>query len=95
MRRARKKNAFVKAVTPTHIARLVKQYNGKCAAPWCDEKLSDGYHLDHIMPLAKGGTHEPNNVQLLCAHCNYSKNAKHPDDWLKQHGQLPLARTGS
>jgi 5-methylcytosine-specific restriction endonuclease McrA len=29
--------------------------------------------LDHIIPLAKGGTHEYANVQLLCLPCNCSK----------------------
>ena len=94
-RRTRKSNAYVADVTATDIARMKKQSAGLCAAPWCNAPLSDGYHIDHIMPLAKGGTHEPGNVQLLCAHCNMTKHAKHPDDWLKEHGELPLERTGT
>ena len=29
--------------------------------------------LDHIIPLAKGGTHTWNNVQCACAMCNSEK----------------------
>ena len=31
--------------------------------------------LDHIIPLAKGGTHERKNVQLACFICNSKKSA--------------------
>jgi hypothetical protein len=31
-------------------------------------------HLDHVVPLSKGGTHQPANVQLLCRQCNTRKN---------------------
>jgi 5-methylcytosine-specific restriction endonuclease McrA len=38
-------------------------------------------HIDHIMPLALGGRNIDSNVQLLCARCNQTKSAKHPDVW--------------
>lgn len=30
-------------------------------------------HLDHITPLARGGTDRPTNLQPLCADCNQRK----------------------
>ena len=33
-------------------------------------------HLDHIIPLSKGGHHLYTNVQTSCAPCNLSKNNK-------------------
>lgn len=36
----------------------------------------DAMHLDHIIPLSKGGTHEPNNVRITHAKCNLSKHSK-------------------
>ena len=75
-RKARKRAAFVAPVTATDIARMTEQQAGRCAAPWCDASLADGYHVDHIIPLAKGGTHEPGNVQLLCPGCNLSKGCE-------------------
>jgi len=36
----------------------------------------DQLTLDHVVPLAKGGTHTPENWQCLCLRCNSSKSAK-------------------
>jgi len=33
-------------------------------------------HVDHIMPLSKGGLHHPSNLQILTAIANMSKGAK-------------------
>ena len=36
-------------------------------------------HIDHIKPVAKGGTNDPSNLQILCEKCNL---AKHTDEWV-------------
>ena len=51
-----------------------RQY-GLCAA--CDTPLPEtGHHLDHIIPLARGGRNEDGNVQLLCPKCNLKKGSR-------------------
>lgn len=79
-------------VSPDIERRLLEQQRNRCAAPWCRKKLAGrkAWHLDHIIPLARGGLHDDENLQILCAPCNVRKNAKHPDDWLIEHGELPL-----
>jgi 5-methylcytosine-specific restriction endonuclease McrA len=47
-----------------------------------------GYHKDHVVPLALGGEHAPNNIQLLCPACNLSKGARHPVDFMQSKGML-------
>lgn len=58
----------------------------KCVV--CKVSIKNKYHVDHIMPLALGGEHKKENIQLLCPSCNLSKHAKHPVDFMRQRGFL-------
>lgn len=42
--------------------------------------------LDHIIPISRGGTHEPSNVQLACFKCNCSKGPGAANDQLRLIG---------
>lgn len=67
-------------------AKLFRLQRGKCAC--CGLPLGDDYHLDHIMPLALGGSNTDDNIQLLRSKCNLQKNAKHPVEFMQQRGFL-------
>jgi 5-methylcytosine-specific restriction endonuclease McrA len=43
----------------------------------CNADISNGYHIDHKMPVARGGSSSPQNLQLLCQTCNESKGARY------------------
>jgi 5-methylcytosine-specific restriction endonuclease McrA len=58
----------------------------KCVV--CLVSIKKKYHLDHIVPLAKGGTHTRENVQLLCPSCNVRKSAKDPIEFMQSRGFL-------
>jgi len=64
----------------THTAADVRaQYErqkGRCY--WCGQKLGRNYHVDHVIPIALGGSNGPENLVIACAKCNASKGAKHP-----------------
>lgn len=66
--------------------KLLALQKGKCAC--CGLPLGDDYHLDHIMPLALGGSNTDDNIQLLRAKCNLQKSAKHPVDFMQERGLL-------
>lgn len=38
------------------------------------------FHVDHIIPVSKGGKHHPDNLQILTAFDNLSKGAKYQSD---------------
>ena len=84
-RRARKKSTKGK-ISKGLPAKLFKLQRGMC--PCCRQPLGDDYHLDHIMPLALGGTNTDENMQLLRQRCNNQKHAKHPVDFMQQRGFL-------
>lgn len=68
------------------VKQLSVLQQGKCAI--CRRSLDAGFHVDHIIPLALGGSHTKRNIQLLCASCNVRKSAKHPIDFMQERGFL-------
>lgn len=68
------------------ISRLGAAQRWKCVVCKCD--ISSAYHVDHITPLAKGGKHEPTNIQLLCPTCNVKKSDKDPIRFMQERGFL-------
>lgn len=85
--KAHKKIAKIKRkykikATQTQTIISINQFerdNWICQLCGCDVDLikptnKDNYaHLDHIIPLSKGGQHITNNVQTLCRKCNINK----------------------
>lgn len=45
-------------------------------------------HIDHINPLARGGSNAITNIQFLCSRCNKSKGARDPIDFMRANGRL-------
>lgn len=41
-----------------------------------DWNTPDKAHIDHIIPISKGGNSEPKNLRVLCRTCNLSKQDK-------------------
>jgi len=69
------------------ISNILKLQKNKCAA--CAVVISgSNYHVDHIQPIALGGSNWPSNLQILCPTCNMSKGAKKPEDFYAGLGYL-------
>lgn len=61
---------FVEEVDP----KLVIEAQTVVICPRCHRAITDGYDLDHIIPLAMGGLHHPSNVQALHVECHRKKS---------------------
>lgn len=77
-RRAREKNANGR-FTADELKKLKLLQENKCL--WCGVELDDKYHVDHIIPLSKGGTNYIHNLAITCSACNLSKGNKLLKDW--------------
>ena len=56
------------------IKALLKYQDYKCK--YCLDDVTDGYHLDHVIPVAKGGPATKENIVAACGWCNQSKGDK-------------------
>ena len=68
---SKKKRISIKASTRYQI---LKRDNHQCQS--CGATVNDGAKLeiDHIKPVSKGGTNDPDNLQVLCKDCNLGKS---------------------
>ncbi len=79
-RRARVQNAEGNH-TAADIRKQYKAQHGRCYYKGAHVKLGDAYHIDHVIPLSRGGSNGPENLVLTCPHCNMAKGAKLPHEW--------------
>ncbi len=75
VRRARAAGAHGCA-TPEQVRQRVAFY-GECCA-YCGGPFQ---HVDHVIPLSRGGTAWPANLRPACAPCNLSKATKRLAEW--------------
>ena len=56
---------------------IMKRDNFRCQL--CGSTAADGVklHVDHILPVAKGGKTKPENLRTLCDRCNMGKSDKY------------------
>ena len=72
---------------PDDIERKMQEQNFKCGI--CGEPLDSNYHLDHILPVSKGGASTYENLQVAHSTCNLAKRDKMY--WERPDGQMVMA----
>lgn len=83
--KARKKNS-IGTHSGEDIKSLLEAQKWKCAI--CKISVKNGYHVDHVIPLAKGGRNDKSNLQILCQRCNCRKHDKDPIAFARENGLL-------
>lgn len=72
--------------TATDVLAIGALQRWRCAC--CHVDIKRKYHVDHIEPIAKGGSNDRLNLQLLCPMCNISKQDRHPVEFMQTRGFL-------
>ena len=68
-----------------------KMFNDHPNCESCNKALKyKSFQIDHIMPLACGGTNEPDNLQILCKPCHFDKTRGE-----QENGYVKLSQTES
>ena len=81
VRRARLLGATGEApVSEEFLSRLHADYTTR-GCSWCGG-TEETPHVDHIVPLVRGGLHVEDNLQILCGTCNRSKGSRTMDEWI-------------
>ena len=92
----RNRTARRKAAEGSHTAQeiieLLDRQNWKCAE--CGASLQEKRHIDHVVPLSRGGSNYISNLQGLCPTCNCSKNARTPEEWARVKRCVTHSRRG-
>jgi 5-methylcytosine-specific restriction endonuclease McrA len=79
-RRRSRKVAAKGRYTDLDVHKQLDKQKGICY--WCPAILTK-YHVDHKVPLSKGGSNYPRNIVCACPPCNLRKNNKMPAEWKK------------
>lgn len=84
---AAKRRALVAASPATFTVEqwleIVERYGHRCA--YCQRKPRK-LTMDHVVPLAKGGTHTDDNIVPACFDCNRRKHVKSAAEFLIERG---------
>ncbi|MEJ7871707.1 MAG: HNH endonuclease [Rubrobacteraceae bacterium] len=82
-RRARKQQAQG-SHTFNEVWRMAEDQGWLCG--YCEVPLFGVFHVDHILPLSRGGSDSWDNLAVTCKFCNLRKSTKNAEEyieWLK------------
>ncbi len=78
-----------KQFSQTKRTAIYNKNKGRCAI--CGKFVPyDVFTIDHVIPLAKGGTNKINNLQCTCKTCNLIKQDILPDDLMGKLTEIVL-----
>ena len=65
--------------TGSEIRAQYKRQRGACY--YCGVEVGKEYHVDHVVPLSRGGTNDISNLVIACPTCNHKKHARLPHEF--------------
>lgn len=86
-RRARMKEAGG-SFTAEDIKDLYATQGGRCY--YCSVEIEEGYHIEHMTPLSRGGRNDVSNICLACAPCNFKKHTKTAEEFKGETNEIAI-----
>lgn len=83
LRQHRRRAPGSRGVTPAEWLTICQRFSdarGVALCAYC--RNWPGEWIDHVVPISRGGLHEPNNVVPACASCNVQKRGRLLSEWL-------------
>lgn len=80
--KARRRAAERGGISTGDLRRWLERQTKVCK--WCGAECAGDHHVDHIVPLSKGGKHAEENLAIACPSCNLRKNAKMPAEFIAE-----------
>lgn len=68
--------------TRADVQRQYEVQHGNCF--YCGIPVDRRFHVDHYIPLAKGGSNGPDNIVIACPKCNLRKSVLMPEEFMKR-----------
>lgn len=87
-RRAIKQNSSIGDLSQIAAWEKTWRSQKKVTCHWCGTRREPReFHVDHVIPISKGGSHILENLCVSCAGCNHQKNCMMPEMWNKKLSQ--------
>lgn len=77
----KRKGVVSGGVTSCDISEWLLTQDKLCS--YCGIRCDNNYHIDHVIPISRGGKHVISNLAISCPTCNMRKSAKTPDEFLE------------
>lgn len=68
--------------TPKDVEILYRSQGGVCA--YCETELGGVFHVDHMVPLSRGGSNWPENLAVTCPSCNSRKQSQTAEEFMME-----------
>lgn len=82
--RLRNRRARLREAEGSHTSKEISQMHedqgGLCA--YCGVDLNGEFHVDHMVPISRGGRNDWTNLAVTCPFCNWSKNDRTAEEFV-------------
>jgi 5-methylcytosine-specific restriction endonuclease McrA len=79
-RKAQMRDSVAIQITGKQIRARFADFNHRCAYCGVDGNL----HIEHAVPISRGGTHAIGNIVPACKDCNFSKRDHDAEQWYRE-----------